>query len=440
MSIPWARPRHELALLVLVAFAALSPVYLVNTQDESHFCLTRAITHGKLSIDDCAPNTIDRSVYGGHTYTNKAPGLSLFAVPAAELTGMPNATSWHEFDDHHLWAVRVLSSGVAFLVCVLVLGRVAEGVARGTGGPTLVAFGLGTLMCDFAATGFDHDLTAALGFGAFLLAWARRPFLAGLAAGASYLAEYEAATFVLIVALYVLLRGTRPLARYIAGVVPGVLASAAYSWVAFGAPGRNPYHYQVPVYGGADQSTGALGVHAPTLHGIRLVFVGDRGLLVVCPVLVAATVGLVLLWRRGYRAETAVAALATAAFVIGDCGYPDPYGGLSPGPRYLIPCLPFLALGLPLAFARWRLPTAVLTAASLVAGLTVSLTWAANWENHYRSSVWGELGRAVTQGAQSRVWTSLAHNIVATRGVGAGLVFACAAAALVTALVRPQRS
>ena len=439
-ALPWARPRHELLLLALVAIAALTPIYVPNTQDVSHFCLSRAIVHGKLDIDDCGGDTLDRSSYNGHSYSNKAPGMSFVAVPAVVATRMTNAPTWDPVADDHLWAVRVLSSGLAFLVCVFLVGRVAEGIAIGTGGPTLVAFGLGTLMCDFAATGFDHDLTALLGFGAFLLAWARRPFLAGLAAGASYLVEYEAAAFIVLVALYVLLRGTRPLTRYILGVVPALVASAAYSWAAFGAPGRNPHNYEVNQFQGVNPNSGVLGINLPTAHGVRLVFIGDRGLFVVCPVLVAAAAGLVLLWRRGFPAEAAVASLVAAAFVIGDCGYGDPYGGLSPGPRYLIPALPFLALGLAPAFARWRLPTAVLTAVSLVAGLTVSLSWAASATSHYRETAWGELVRVITQGSRARAYGDLAKNILVPAGVGAALVFACAGAALVAALMEPRRS
>ena len=49
MGLPWARPRRETLLLVLVAIVALSPLYPVNDgQDVSRLCLSRALVHLKL--------------------------------------------------------------------------------------------------------------------------------------------------------------------------------------------------------------------------------------------------------------------------------------------------------------------------------------------------------------------------------------------------------
>lgn len=434
---PWAKPRRERLLLALVVVAALTPVYVVSTQDVSHFCLARAFAAGKFAISPCGKYSVDIASYGGHIYSNKAPGMSALALPAVEAVRLPSALRWPPGADLQLWLVRLLTSGVAFLACAFMVGRVAEGLAAGSGGPVLVTFGLGTFVTPFAASGFDHVPTAAFAFAAFVLAWSRRPTLAGLAAGLAYTVEYEAAAVLVLVGAYVALRGWRPLGRYIAGAAPAVLLSAAYSWLAFAAPWRIPQHYDV--YSFPDVKPGGiLSVHAPNLKSIRLVFIGDRGLLVATPAVLAATVGLWLLWRRGFRAESLLCAAVTAVFVVGECGYGDPYGGLSAGPRYLIPALPFLSLGLAPAFRRWRRPTALLGAASIVAIVALTLTWARSAGKHYRDTVWGEIARTAWHPSGSRLVGELAKNVVDSAGLSrasaAGMVCVCAIVAYALAL------
>src|SRR5579872_656089 len=73
--LPWAKPRFELVLLVLVAAAALSPVYTNSVQDASRLCLTRALEHGRVVISPCIGGWSDRAVYDGRLYSDKAPGM-----------------------------------------------------------------------------------------------------------------------------------------------------------------------------------------------------------------------------------------------------------------------------------------------------------------------------------------------------------------------------
>jgi hypothetical protein len=189
------------------------------------------------------------------------------------------------------------------------------------------------------------------------------------------------------------------------------------------------------------QLGGILGVHLPTAHGTELTFVGNRGLLILSPVLLAAAAGLWLVWRAGYRPEALLCAAVTLGFVLAECGYFDPYGGYAPGPRFLAAALPFLALGLGPAFARWTRLTTLLAAVSLVASMAMSLTW--EGIAHYRGTVWGELARALSERGSSRFMSSLggfaldAHiNHIA---VGAAVCL-LAAAAFVVALLPPSRA
>jgi hypothetical protein len=432
--LPWKRPRRELLLLLLVAVAALSPVYVISTQDTSRLCLTRSLVQLRLSADDCldTPMAWDQAVYKGHLYSDKAPGMSALEIPAAEAVHLPLPTAW-PWESRSLWVVRVFSSGLAFLVCAFLVGRVAEGIAPGYGGWTLVAFALGTLVAPFAVANFDHVPTAAFGFGAFVLAWRRRPLLSGLAAGAALLLEYEATLLVVVIGGYVAAQRGWALVHYIRGVLPGAGLLWTYDWMAFGAPWHPSYRYVSTRYA-SDQRSGFFGIGTPNLHAVYEVFVGNEGLLIISPVVAAGVAGLVLLGPK-YKAEAIVCATVAAAFVYVNCGYFLPYGGRSPGPRFLIPALPFLALGLAQAFARIPRATAALATLSVIAMTTLTLTWALSPQ--YRETVWGELARVPMQLGSSHLAKNLAANIVTALGpgrlYGALLVAICAAAAVITA-------
>lgn len=438
-ALPWARPRHELLLIALVAVVALSPAYIDSTQDTTRLCLSHALVHGHLTIQPCAGNTIDQASYDGRNYTDKAPGMSVLAIPAIAIVRLqfPD-THWKFEGDPHLWAVRVLSGGLAFLFAVFAVGRISEGLRPGLGGAALVTFGLGTLVAPLAATTFDPVTAGTLGFGAFLLAWSRRHALAGLAAGLAICTNYTTGLIALVVAAYVLLAGARPLARYIIGAIPPLALLGAYDWAAFGSPFHLSYRYVANSYA-SDQASGFFGIHVPSLHGMELVLASDRGLLVVSPVVVAAAVGLVLL-ARTHLAEALVCAALVVLFFIVNSGYFDPYGGISPGPRFFVPAIPFLALGLAPAFARFRIPTAVLAAVSIVGTTAVTLTWAATEGLRYRDTVWGEIVRFVRERAHSRLYTELVKDAIVFLGpnrlYAAAIVCLCAAAAFVVSLRR----
>ena len=243
----------------------------------------------------------------------------------------------------------MLSVGLAFLLCAFMVGRVSEGLAPGFGGIALVSFALGTLVAPLAGVSFEAVPSAALAFGVFLLAWSRRPGLAGLLGGAALLVDYESGLILVVIGAYVALRGLRPLLAFLAGLVPGALLLGAYNWAAFGAPWHLSYRYVANIWAGA-QKTGFFGIGLPHRFGIAEVFAGRSGLLVASPVLVLAAFGLVWLGRT-HRAEAVVAATVTTIFVLINCGYFDPYGGGSPGPRFLVAALPFLALGLGPAYS-----------------------------------------------------------------------------------------
>jgi hypothetical protein len=430
-TLPWGKPRREWLVLALVAAAALSPVYALNAQDNSRLCLTQALVHGRLSNDGCF--ALDHARYHGHEYTDKAPGLSLVELPLALALRLPPVDTLHRID-WRLWLFRILSSGLIFLACALLVGRVSEGLAPGFGSISLVTFALGTLIAAFAPMNFDQVPAALLGLAAFLLAWRGRPLSAGLLAGTAVLFEYQMTAILVIVALYVVARtrAAPPLARYVAGVVPGLAILAAYDWLAFGAPWRLSYRYVDNLYE-SQQTSGLFGIGLPRLYATHQVFAGRGGLLVASPVLLASAWGLVMLAKR-YRAEAAVCGSATAVFVVINCGYFLPYGG-SPGPRFLIPALPFLALGLGPAFA-WRPRlTSALALFSVVTTTALLLVWGD--DTPFRGGVLGEAAHVPVQLGSSHFVQQLEFTlfdwVAPGRAGGAAAVMALALAAFVVA-------
>jgi len=415
-------------VLLLVALASLAVVNLTTPQDRTRYELTRhVVLYHTITVE---PGLFDRAVHGGRSYSDKAPGMSFLAIPAYELErllGVAKAPGdWQSEGDLSLWGIRIATSGLFFLLATFLVGRVAEALVPRTGAITAVVFGTATIAAPLAPTLFEHDAAAFWAFLAFVLAWRQRRrallALAGLAAGIAVLFEYSTAIVVLAVAIYVAVRAGRRVGWYLLGGVPAALALAAYDRAAFGSPFHLSYRYVANRYAEA-QRHGFFGIGVPTLHGLADVLVVDRGVLVFSPVLVAAAAGLVLMYRRGWRGEALLAGAVAVAFVASDAAYFLPYGGTSPGPRFLTAALPFLLLGLPFALERARAVVIALAAVSIVLTTGDAVTWGVRNEHDrwYPGHRFSDLSKTV--------WVWLGVN----RIDGAGIVLACALGALAVA-------
>ena len=420
------RFQHEWLVLALVAVAALGFMHAANTQDKTRLALTQALVeHGEIHIERYG-EPVDRAVYGGHIYTDKAPGLSLLAVPAVvglrgveHLAGERTPLLWDSAP--RLWALRVVLLGPFLLVLVWLVGRMSEAVAVGTGAATALATGLGTMLGPLSSVLFAHVPAACLAFASFVVIATgrsgRRSLVAGLLAGAAVLVEYDAALAVIAVAIYVMVRHGPPhLLRFCLGGLPAALVLGAYDTLAFGKPWRLSYHY----IGGAfasEQAGGFFGISLPRATGLVQTLVGERGLLTVSPVLAAAAFGLFLLWKER-RLEAGICALVVVAYLMLEAGYFLPYGGFSPGPRFFASALPFLLLGLPLAVKRHPRAVGVLLVVSVLLTTANALTWPAFAPDEpftptLPASVWSRAGLPLATGAVVAVMAALAGLFVA---------------------------
>ncbi|MDX2177015.1 MAG: hypothetical protein SF028_11160 [Candidatus Sumerlaeia bacterium] len=419
---------------ILVACAALLALALVHHpvggwNVNSRLALVAAVANnGDFKIDpwhNTRPyQTGDKAFFGGHYYSDKIFGVSLLAVPPAWVLARLGAELPFDWWHHamRLWAVALpaaLSVGLLFAI----LGRLGVPPRRALLAALLpffgsMWFGYSTVFYPYApgiacqlgalwlilfppARRMTHRGSAAIGFllgyswlcdqifgiGSALLAgvyflrlldqggiWGQRAFaeMAGLRSNPRQLVllalAFWAAAF----------------------VSPGLYA--AYTWSIFGEV-VNPYaHHADPLFR-ERMAQGLMGIGAPSLDVLWFITLHPaRGLFFWSPVLLLAAVGCALGVRQdGKRRLLGWLGLAyLAGYLLLNSGYYMWWGGWAMGPRFLIPAIPFLALGLgevlrlakpakkgddPPPAHRWGLPALVATGvASLALSLPLSLS------------------------------------------------------------------
>jgi hypothetical protein len=196
--------------------------------------------------------------------------------------------------------------------------------------------------------------------------------------------EYPVGLLGVILFLYALSRraprAPRALAYGAAAVVGAAPALAFNAW-ALGSPFDFAYSSAVAVQGYSGHAV--LGLNDPGFFGIGLprpgaaldLLLGSRGVLTLTPILAVAVAGAVLMRQGNRRAESNVALAVTAVYFLYNSGYWLPFGGGAPGPRFMIPALPFLALGLAVAYRRMPAMTLAMAIPSVVMMLAGSMTY-----------------------------------------------------------------
>lgn len=379
--------RHAGVLaIVVVALAAVSLVQGGGSNQFAHYALVRALSHGTPVVDSYRSETGDLAEYKGHYYSAKAPGTALLAVgpyvvlDRSGLLGAMSRATGIERSDIDLWALAAIVSAFSAVVTLLLVMRLGNDVAAGFGAAAAVTLGVATLILPFSTLLFAHVPAAAFAFAAFAVLWLRRSrwavFAAGILAGIAVTIEYPLGIAAVGLGLYACARGDvlRRALAYAAGFAIGAGPALLYNWWAFGSPLRFPYEYALPVAGQPANDQGFFGISWPSPGTAVDLLFGGRGLVVVTPVVLLGLAALVPLYRRGRRHEAILIGAITLAFLVYNAGYDVPFGGDAPGPRFLIPVLPFLAVPLARAYELWSWPTAALAVVSAVYAVGVTVT------------------------------------------------------------------
>jgi hypothetical protein len=447
----------------------------------AHFGQVRAFADGETTIDRWHWETGDKAWIDGHFYSVKSPGTAALSTPlylaldgglgpslAADAAQNARATAhprWAPSDDPPLeqygydpsraerveqrvernapmvWGLTLLVAVLPAILLLLGVRWVAERLEPGYGTAAAITLGLGTILMTFAGEYFSHVIAAALGFAAFMLLMRERsgPPRVGTVSGAGLLAglavsfEYQVGLVGVILFAYALARSAPRLPRgaaYAAGALAGALPALLFNLWAFGSPFEFAYSSAVADLGRTGHaelglnSDGFFGITAPRPDAAVELLLGNRGLLVLTPIVAMAVAGAVIMRRRGHRAEANTILAVAVTYFLYNSGYWQPLGGGTPGPRFLIPALPFVAVGLAFAYRRLPALTLGLAVPSALLMLVGSITY----------PLLGEEG--VGLWANWLADSSLEHTLLTALGVSnAWLALVPVAAAIAAAIV-----
>ncbi|HOC98670.1 MAG TPA: hypothetical protein PKH54_01910 [Myxococcota bacterium] len=301
-------------------------------------------------------------------YSDKPPGTALVAAPAIALRHLVAGFTCLRGD------MRLARLFVCILPTLLLLGLMRREMEElGVGSPVraiaILGYGLGTLAMPYSVTYLAHQPVAVMLYAIWFLL-RRRPEPPSLkaAAGAGFLAgfclmtEYQAAVYLLPLAVLFLVR-VRPLARGL----PVAIAAAAiplaflafYHHQSFGGVLQTGYNHIANPFFASVHQKGFMGVLYPGWTQFAgSFFLPSKGLFVFSPFLLLGFVGIVSYFRVAGRIDGAfrLAQILLPALFVSSMVYWD--GGWTVGQRHLTPMIPFLIA-----------PAALLMQRSLAAGI-----------------------------------------------------------------------
>ena len=360
--------------LVVIVVAAFFIEKGLQSNAGTHLYLTVSILdRGTVNIDPFHLDTVDLAGANGHFYADKAPGLSLIALPFYALIKLllahgepylPLLQASSPIADFERYILAVIFDAIPTGIVVALLYRMMErmGVKRGWCAALALTYGLGTIARPYASVFFSHQFTAALCFGAFYLLYRMRKgelddrfaLLVGLLLGYSLISEYPTALIVAALGIYMLTMPGMTRERLVklmgytgVAMLPSFVIEAVYNTAAFGSPLALGYnHLAGPQIFQKGQSEGLFGVTYPHLDALwGTTFSPYRGIFLLSPVLLLAIPGCVKLARRaGWSAEGRLCAAIGISYFLFNISYFAWDGGASMGPRQILPCLPFVAL------------------------------------------------------------------------------------------------
>lgn len=359
-SLRIVKPETRVRLLLFVfVLAMVGPfVHIYRAQQASRYALTASIWENHTVILDEMEEVvaIDIAVRDGHMYSDKAPLQPILGVPfyaAYRAVGGESATVLRVSGNLGVWWQTFWFAAVPLAALAVVLLAIAERVDRTTAMSSALAVIAGTILLPFGALLFGHVLAAffiaaavALLLSDEVTAW--HLVGSGALVGAAVMTEYPAVLVGAVVGLFALWRARSRVYWFVVGGAPPAVLLGIYHTIAFGSPLSHPYRYSA-FAGVPDAEKSFLDPFGSAkLDNLVDIFFAGRGFFIATPIVILGLVGVIwmVLRRDGLERALAVASIgAFLAMLAVPLFWGNPWGGSSPGPRYLTPALPLLVVG-----------------------------------------------------------------------------------------------
>jgi len=393
-ALQWTEARKSeilLFVILLSCYAYFFPRWASWNQNSRLDLVMAIVDQGSLAIDEYHLNTGDYAYYNGHYYSDKAPGLSFLGVPfytvfrtiatTPVLTRLTEELAQSQalagtlreegtgllpqkvYFAMALYFVTLFTVSIPSALLGVILYRFLGSFMKEEGSRllTALAFGLATPAFPYAGNLFGHQLVAFLLFLAFYLLfqmrgahpWPWKLRVVGLLLGWAVITEYPTVLIAGALVLYALwsLRSIQTVLWIAVGALLPAALLGAYNWAIYRTVLPMGYFYSALYL--EKHHTGFLSLTHPqpdALWGIT--FGSFRGLFYLSPVLLLALAGFGLwLRKRVHLREWIICTWAVIGFLLFNGSSIMWEGGFAVGPRYLLPMLPFMAVGLGMAWA-----------------------------------------------------------------------------------------
>lgn len=342
-----------LFLLLCFAFCYfLTPLPADNVLSRANLTAS-IVSENNLNINEYHKNTLDKSLLNGNYYSDKAPGISFISVPIAFIYSKFRAPD--PGNDFFIQIITIFAVSLPVAFSLMVFFNIIYKTTQNLDTAIIMVLSLSfaTLLFPYSTMLYGHAAGASISLIVFYIVFFAEltPIaitMAGLLSGWLAGTEYPLATHSIFFAFLMLykIEDKRFFGWFILGAIPAISIFMLYNYQCFGSPFSIGYMHENWEPFKTGMSGGIAGVTYPSLNSLfKILLSPGRGLFIVSPVLLLSIPGFVEGVKSRTNKTIAISAgiLALMSILINSSQY-LPLGGMAPGPRHLVPIIPYLCL------------------------------------------------------------------------------------------------